>query len=81
MVVIPRQGARLDLLSLITTSAVLTAVIGLTSQEALKDLISGLELQLSDDFRVGDWIELAGGQNGIVTSISWRDCSLRRMDD
>lgn len=81
VVVILRQGARLDLLSLITTSAVLTAVIGLASQEALKDLISGLELQLSDDFRVGDWIELAGGQNGIVTSISWRDCSLRTMDD
>ena len=79
--VILRQGARLDLLSLVTTSAVLTAVLGLASQEALKDLISGLELQLSDDFCVGDWIELAGGQQGIVTSISWRDCSLRTLDD
>lgn len=76
-----RQGARLDLLSLITTSAVLTAVVGLACQEPLKDLISGLELQLSDDFCVGDWIELAGGQHGIVTSISWRDCSLRTVDD
>jgi small-conductance mechanosensitive channel/CRP-like cAMP-binding protein len=80
-VVILRQGARLNVLSLLTTSAVLTAVVGLASQEALKDLISGLELQLSDDFRVGDWIELAGGQNGIVTSISWRDCGLRTPDD
>jgi small-conductance mechanosensitive channel/CRP-like cAMP-binding protein len=79
--VILHQGARLDLLSLVTTSAVLTAVLGLASQEALKDLISGLELQLSDDFCVGDWIELAGGQQGIVTSISWRDCSLRTLDD
>jgi small-conductance mechanosensitive channel/CRP-like cAMP-binding protein len=79
--VILRQGARLDLLSLITTSAVLTAVVGLASQEALKDLISGLELQLSEDFCVGDWIELAGGQHGIVTSISWRDCTLRTFDD
>ena len=81
VVVILRQGARLDLLSLVTTSAVLTAVVGLASQEALKDLISGLELQLSNDFRVGDWIELAGGQKGTVTSISWRDCSLRNIDD
>ncbi|MFN6337276.1 MAG: cyclic nucleotide-binding domain-containing protein [Cyanobacteriota bacterium] len=80
-IVILRQEARLDLLSLITTSAVLTAVVGLASQEALKDLISGLELQLSDDFRVGDWIELSSGQSGIVTSISWRDCSLRTLDD
>ncbi|MEB3242280.1 MAG: mechanosensitive ion channel family protein [Cyanobacteriota bacterium] len=79
--VILRQGARLDLLGLVTTSAVLTAVVGLASQEALKDLISGLELQLSDDFCVGDWIELPGGQHGIVTSISWRDCSLRTIDD
>jgi small-conductance mechanosensitive channel/CRP-like cAMP-binding protein len=81
MVVILRQGAHLNVLSLLTTSAVLTAVVGLASQEALKDLISGLELQLSEDFRVGDWIELAGGQNGIVTSISWRDCGLRTPDD
>ena len=80
-VVILRQGARLDVLGLLTTSAVLTAVVGLACQEALKDLISGLELQLSEDFRVGDWIELAGGQNGIVTSITWRDCSLRTIDD
>jgi CRP-like cAMP-binding protein len=68
-------------LSLLTTSAVLTAVVGLASQEALKDLISGLELQLSEDFHVGDWIELASGQNGVVTSISWRDCGLRTLDD
>lgn len=80
-VVILRQGARLDLLSLLTTSAVLTAVVGLASQEALKDFISGLELQLSEDFHVGDWIELAGGQQGIVTSISWRDCALRTLDE
>ncbi|MFN9623234.1 MAG: cyclic nucleotide-binding domain-containing protein [Cyanobacteriota bacterium] len=80
-VVILRQGARLDVLGLVTTSAVLTAMVGLAAQEALKDLISGLELQLSEDFRVGDWIELAGGQNGIVTSISWRDCGLRTPDD
>ncbi|MEB3325997.1 MAG: mechanosensitive ion channel family protein [Cyanobacteriota bacterium] len=79
--VILRQGARLDLLSLVTTSAVLTAVVGLACQEVLKDLISGLELQLSEDFCVGDWIELAGGQHGIVTSISWRDCTLRTFDD
>jgi small-conductance mechanosensitive channel/CRP-like cAMP-binding protein len=80
-VVILRQGARLDLLSLVTTSAVITAVVGLAAQEALKDLISGLELQLSDDFCIGDWIELSGGEQGIVTSISWRDCCLRTMDD
>ncbi|MEB3335330.1 MAG: mechanosensitive ion channel family protein [Cyanobacteriota bacterium] len=80
-VVILRQGARLDVLSLVTTSAVITAMVGLASQEALKDLISGLELQLSEDFRLGDWIELPGGQQGIVTSISWRDCSLRTLDD
>jgi small-conductance mechanosensitive channel/CRP-like cAMP-binding protein len=80
-VVILRQGARLDLLSLITTSAVLTAVVGFAAQEALKDLISGLELQLSDDFCIGDWIELSGGEQGILTAISWRDCCLRTMDD
>ncbi|MFM7367355.1 MAG: hypothetical protein ACKO2Z_06045, partial [Sphaerospermopsis kisseleviana] len=48
-VVVARQTARFDLVGLVTTSAVLTAVIGLAAQEPLKDLLAGLELQLSEE--------------------------------
>ncbi len=80
-VVVVRKLAQLDLLGLVTTSAVLTAVIGLAAQEALKDLFAGLELQLGDEFGVGDWLVLSEDVQGIVVSISWRDTNLRSVDD
>ena len=73
---------RFDLVGLVTTSAVLTAVIGLAIQEPLKDLIAGLELQLSDDVRLGDLVEVGtGGEaRGVVESVSWRDTTLKSFD-
>ena len=41
-----RQLGRLDLIGLLTTSAVLTAVLGLADQELLKNLLAGLEPQM-----------------------------------
>jgi len=78
-VVVVRQVLKIELLGLITTSAVLTAVVGFASQGLLKDLIAGLELQLGDDFAIGDLVEL-GGQQGMVESVSWRDTSLRTIE-
>lgn len=80
-VLVVRQSARFDLINLVATSAVLTAVIGLAAQEALKDLFSGLELRLADDFALGDWLELADGRRGIVVGFSWRETRLRTIDD
>ncbi len=79
-VVLVKQSARLDLVGLVTTSAVLTAVIGLAAQESLKDLFAGLELQLGDDFKEGDFLELDQGVRGVVMQVSWRDTTLRNMD-
>jgi len=79
-VAVLRQTARFDLVGLVTTSAVLTAVVGLAIQEPLKDLLSGLELQLSDDFQSGDLLELEDGARGVVNTVSWRDTTLRTFD-
>lgn len=56
--VIQLQQARVNLVGLITTSAVLTAVIGLAAQETLKNLFGGLSMQIGNPFRVGDWVDL-----------------------
>lgn len=80
-VLVVRESARFDLVNLVATSAVLTAVIGLAAQEALKDLFSGLELRLADDFSLGDWLELSDGRRGIVVGFSWRETRLRTVDD
>ena len=55
-----KEEASIDLVGLITTSAVLTAVLGLAAQDPLKDLIGGLSLQLEHVIREGDWVEIDG---------------------
>ena len=79
-VLVVRESARFDLVGLVTTSAVLTAVLGFAAQETLKDLFAGLELQLGDDFAVGDWLDLGDGVQGVVETITWRDTQLRNLD-
>ena len=70
-----KEQASIDLVGLVTTSAVLTAVVGLAAQDPLKDLIGGLSLQLEQVIREGDWIEI-DGHIGQVQSISWRDTEI-----
>ena len=57
---------------LITTSAVLTAVIGFSLQDTLGNLMGGLALQADSSIKVGDWITLGGGPAGRVSEIRWR---------
>ena len=74
-----QQQAQIDVVGLIATSAVLTAILGLAAQEPLKDLIGGVSLQLERVLRDGDWVEL-DGQIGRVSSVGWRDTNLRCID-
>lgn len=78
-VIVLRELARFDVVGLVTTSAVLTAVLGLAAQEPLKDLFAGLELQLDDVFQVGDFIEVDQQHRGVVVSVDWHDTCLRDM--
>jgi small-conductance mechanosensitive channel/CRP-like cAMP-binding protein len=58
---------------LITTSAVLTAVIGFSLQDTLGNIMGGLALQLDNSVQLGDWISLGAGQpQGRVLEIRWR---------
>jgi len=78
-VVLIQQRAQINLVGLVTTSAVLTAVIGLAAQETLKDLFAGITLQLDPPFREGDWIDL-GEVRGIVTQLTLMNTHLSAMD-
>lgn len=71
-----------ELGSLLTTSAILTAVIGLSLQESLGNLVAGLAVRAEHPFEVGDWIELVDGQKtvGQVIEINWRATKLRTND-
>jgi small-conductance mechanosensitive channel/CRP-like cAMP-binding protein len=64
-----------DLSGIIATSAVLTAVIGLSFQDTLGNMMSGMALQMEHAIGVGDWIKI-DGQEGMVKEIRWRHTAI-----
>src|SRR5688500_7006808 len=54
------RAAGLDIASLVTTSAILTAVVAFAMQDTLGNMLSGLAIQLDNSVQVGDWIQLDG---------------------
>jgi hypothetical protein len=62
-------------LSILTTTTVVAAVVGLALQESLSNIFMGLMLQLSKPFEPGDWVR-AGDFIGRVRGINWRSTTL-----
>jgi small-conductance mechanosensitive channel/CRP-like cAMP-binding protein len=59
------------LTGVLTTSAILTAVIGFALQDTLGNVLGGLSLQLDNSIAVGDWVKI-GDVRGRVSEIRWR---------
>lgn len=64
-----------DLTGIIATSAVLTAVIGLSFQDTLGNMMGGMALQMEGAISVGDWIRV-DNQEGLVKEIRWRHTAI-----
>ena len=67
---------------ILTTSALLTAVIGLSLQETLGNLFAGLAVQIQRPFDVGDWIQFDARPKhiGKVLEINWRATKFVTLD-
>jgi CRP-like cAMP-binding protein len=63
----------------VTTSAVLTAVIGLALQAPIANVFGGLALQLDRTLGQGDWIQ-TGSHSGRIVEIGWRSTRLITKD-
>ena len=76
------RAAGVELSSILTTSALLTAVIGLSLQDTLGNLFAGLAIQLQQPFRVGDWIQWDTDELhvGRVTEMNWRAVTVVTLD-
>jgi small-conductance mechanosensitive channel/CRP-like cAMP-binding protein len=68
-----------DIASLITTSAVLTAVVGLALQSTISNLFAGIVLNMDRTLSVGDWVQV-GQRTGRIAQIRWRSTVLRTRD-
>ena len=79
VMLLSRSGV--NFLSIITTSAVLTAVIGLALQDTLGNLLSGVAMQLESSIAIGDWIRLDERPIGRVLELRWRSTMIRTKND
>ncbi len=80
LVVLNRVFGVKDLSALLVTSTVVSAVIGLSLQDLLGNVIAGVALQLEQPFAVGDWVHVSG-QEGQIMQMSWRTITLRTRDN
>ena len=58
--------------TLIATSGVLAIILGLALQSTLADVFSGVALNVSKAYEVGDWVVLSDGMEGRVVETNWR---------
>lgn len=65
------RQAGLDLSQIVTTSAVITAVLAFSMQDTLGNILAGMALQLDDSIAVGDWVKVED-LIGRVVDIGWR---------
>ncbi len=68
---------------LLTTSALLTAAVGLALQDTLGNLVAGLSVQVQQPFTVGDWIQFDTDPKNVgrVVEINWRATTLQTLDE
>ncbi len=69
----------------ISITPVLTALgvgglaAALALQDTLSNLFSGIQIIASRQIRPGDYVKLAGGEEGVVHDITWRSTTLQAM--
>jgi len=66
--------------AVLVSSTVLSAVIGLALQDTLKNIFSGMALDLEKPFHPGDWLVIEGGVRAQVVDMSWRSTHLRTKE-
>jgi len=71
---------RRDLGALLVSSTVVSAVIGLALQDTLKNIFSGMALDLEKPFKPGDWLMIDGQTRARVVDMSWRSTHLRTKE-
>jgi small-conductance mechanosensitive channel len=65
---------------ILVSSTVLSAVIGLALQDTLRNVFSGMAIDLEKPFKRGDWLLLDGSTRVQVIDMSWRSIRLRTKE-
>lgn len=66
---------------IVTALGVGGLAIALALQDTLANLFAGLHILMSRNARVGDYVKLASGEEGYLTDITWRNTTLRELEN
>ena len=75
-----KTGFGVELGALLTTSAILSAIVGFALQDTLGNILAGLAIYVEKPFEVGDWIQV-GDREGMVDQMSWRTTRIWTRDN
>ena len=75
-----KEILNINVTSLIATTTVLTATIGLAFQSTLANMLAGLTIHLEKPLKQGDWIS-AGGHEGRVLDITLRSTRIMTIEN
>lgn len=64
----------------LATGAVVSAVLAISLQSTLGNILGGVALQLDGSIHEGDWIQLENGKQGRVRSVRWRHTVVETRD-
>ncbi len=73
-----RNVFNVNLITILTPSAILTAIIGLSMKDTIGNFISGIVLQIEKPFELSDWIQI-GNLVGRVEEINWRYTKIKTI--
>ena len=66
---------------IITALGVAGFAVALALQETLANLFAGLQILISKQFTVGDYVKLSSGEEGKVADISWRNTTVEALSN
>ncbi len=73
------QSLGIAITPIITALGVGGLAVALALQDTLSNLFAGVHILASRQFRVGDYIKLASGEEGYVVDITWRQTTIRQL--
>jgi small-conductance mechanosensitive channel/CRP-like cAMP-binding protein len=78
LVILSRNG--LDATGALVSGAVVSAVLAISLQSTLGNILGGVALQLDGSIHEGDWIQLDNGKQGRVRAVRWRHTVVETRD-
>lgn len=67
--------------SILASAGIVAMAVGLASQEALSNFVSGFFIIIAKPFRIGDYVMLDGGQAGTVVEIAIRHTTIKTAEN